>query len=337
MVPSRNGTRSKRLRAALGSIALAMAGFAWLAITGCGSSPPKSPTAATEPPGTLTITGPQTFSERESVSLTATLRSAGGVTSDVTTSVSWASDTPDIVTIDARGVATGIVAGAGRIRASLGAVSATAAVQVSVGRRRFTGVIHESAPTEGTAVAGATVRIIGGSASEQQTVSDSSGRFGVDLVAGAYQVLVAAPGYDPTSLVLTLETNGTPLSLALVPTLREVRFQFAAQPPTPGVFVIQRTFPIDLHHPGEIRVEITNDTYSHSGGEDAFCLELRDSAGRMVAQSRGFYDVRPFPIRQAAGIGHYEVKVLVCDPQSPVLNVPYYSVTTFAGEIKHPR
>jgi hypothetical protein len=316
--------------------------FVWIlplvavAALGCDRSSPP-PTAPSTAGGSITISGGRPLIEGDTATLTATLRSSTGASSDVTGTVTWSSDTPGVATVSDRGVVTALAAGNAQIRAALQAISGATTLVVAAGAHVVSGEIHESAPTERIRIRGATIAVVDSGGGAQTALSDAAGNFTLSARTGLAQIAVSAAGYDRTTTSVDVRAD-TALSLALVPVLQEVRLTFPSEPPRPGLFVDERTFHVDLHHAGEIRAAITGASVSHGDGEQVFCMELRDSSNRVINRSRGSFDVRPFPIHMGVGIGSYEVKVMVCADSVAFINVfPSFSATTLSGEIKHPR
>jgi hypothetical protein len=225
--------------------------------------------------------------------------------------------------------------GDGRIRATLQAISGAATIAVGAASRSLLGRVHESAPTEQVAVAGATVVVIDSAGTTHSLVSDTGGNFNVSLQPGAAQITISADGYETSTVTIDVNANAAPLSLALVPRLREVRFEFPAEAPRPGYFVEERTFHVDMHHAGELRAAVTGESVSHGDAEE-FCLELRDMTNRVLDQTCGGFDVLPMPISRNLSIEAYEVKVRLANAFLALVAGPYWSATTLSGEIKHP-
>ncbi len=82
----------------------------------------------------------------------------------------------------------------------------------------LTGTVHESAPTESVAVAGATVQLLGQTAHTATT--DASGRYRfTNLTAGGGTLRVNKSGYDPVDTGVTV-SGATEQDVALTPTLQ---------------------------------------------------------------------------------------------------------------------
>ena len=306
-------------------------------VSGCGDRPPSSPASPSSNGGSITISGVRALSETETAALTATLQRPNGETSDVTRTATWSTDAPGVAAVDGQGVVTALAPGSAQVRATLQDITGTTTLTVAAASRVLRGTVHETAPTEGVAIAGAMIRLIDSGGTTRTAVSDAAGSFIVSARPGAAAITISAAGYDETTRSITVGTE-TPLSVGLVPSLREVRVLFASQPPSPSLLEVERTFRLNVHHAGELRVTITGESVSHGDGYGLFCMDVRDASNRLLARSQGGFDFLPFPIRQRVTPGYYEVKILVCRP-APLEFIsafPSFSVTTFSGEIKHP-
>ena len=245
--------------------------------------------------------------------------------------MTWVSDDPRIASVDQRGVVTALAPGEGRIRATVNTVSGTTALRILAGLRLLNGVVHESRPTEQNNIAGATVTAVDAAGNSQSAVADGSGRFTLRLTPGIAQITAAAPGYETATTSADIVTGTELLSLSLPPVLREVRASFAIDPASP--VIDQRRFRIYVHHTGELRAEYT------SGGSQAastyfyICIDVRDEGNRVLAQSRGFYDLVPRPIRLQIVPGVYDVKFSACYPSG---GPGVVNIAGFAGAVKHP-
>jgi hypothetical protein len=283
----------------------------------------------------IVVSGVETLTQGETATFTATLHSSSGESSDVSGTVGWSTDTPTVATVDEHGMVTAITAGKVQVRATLQGISGMATVAI-VAAAHVSGRVHESAPTEGVTIGGADIVVVDSAGSSRAIVSDTSGNFTVSLRPGAARMIVSAPGYETSTITVDASAETPELSVALVPVLREVRLYFPSEPPSPGSFVVERSFHVDVHHRGELRVAITSESASHSDGESNFCLEVRDSSNKILAHTNGSFDVWPGPIRLDVGVGAYEVKVSICGNSAALSGYPAFSAMTFAGEIKHP-
>jgi hypothetical protein len=177
------------------------------------------------------------------------------------------------------------------------------------------------------------VTVVSSDGTTETAATDAAGDFSVRLKPGAVQVTVTASGYD-TLATEVLSAPGAPLSLAVVPTAREVRISFPYiytgvlnKPP----LIEQRTFRIDVHHPGELRAQYTQ-SYVSASAQQGTCLEVRDANNRILIRSKGQYDMPAPPARLNVVAGQsYEVKFFVCPVGIPE------SLAGWGGEVKHPR
>ncbi len=106
------------------------------AACGTGSSTPTAPTTAlsTPTPGSLTISGAKsTNGVGTSQQLTATFKSSGGATSDVTAAATWLSDAPAVARVTSAGLVTTVALGTATVTATYQGQSGTARVSVATG------------------------------------------------------------------------------------------------------------------------------------------------------------------------------------------------------------
>jgi hypothetical protein len=297
-----------------------------------GCSDERSPTEPGRVAESVTVGGARTLTEGETVPLVATVRWSTGANETVTDGVTWVSDDPRIASVDQRGVVTALAPGETRIRATVNTVSGTTALRIVAGIRTLNGLVHESWPTEQKSIAGATVTAVDAAGNAQSAVTDSSGRFTLRLAPGIAQITVAAPGYETTTASADPTAGTELLSLSLPPVMREVRESFAYISPAPATFIDQRRFRINVHHAGEVRAEYTG-SYADASSHAHLCLQIRDSSNRVLARSRGAYDIAPSPIRLDVVPGVYDVSFFSCNPFGGPQVV---SLAWFSGAIKHP-
>jgi hypothetical protein len=299
--------------------------------SGCSeSTPPAAPAPMAE---SLSITGGRSLTEGETVNLVATVRWSTGQTETVTDRVSWTTDDPRIATVDGRGVVTAVAVGEGRIRASFSPVNSTLSIAVSSGPATVTGRLSESRPTEFVMVGGATVTAVDAAGRTESAVTDAGGRFAVRLIPGLARITVTARGYETMMTSADVARSGTDLSLGVTPELREIRNGFSIDRSALPI-VAQRTFRADVHHAGELRAAYSGSNTSASAQRHT-CLEVRRrSDNRVIAATRGDYDIPAGPIQVQVVAGEsYEVKFYSCNPFGPDVIV---SMASFGGEIKHP-
>jgi hypothetical protein len=308
-------------------MALALTACACL-LASCSEESRPTPTQPARVAESLTVTGARDLAEGETVALVASVRWSTGVTETVTDGVAWSSDDSRIASVDQRGVVTAVAPGDGRIRATLNAVSGTAGVTVRARRRTISGIVHESFPTEATALRGATVTATEASGKVLSVVTDAGGRFTLQEVATDARLTVDAPGY--ASAAFTPGPTDAPLSLALTPTQREIRESFDYVSRAAG-FVTQRSYRVAVHSAGELRAAYVN-SYDSASGQEFTCLEVRDAANHVLAQGHGSYDIPAGPVRLAVTPGYYDVKFYGCGSTRGSAS----NIAAYAGEIKHP-
>jgi hypothetical protein len=297
-------------------------------VSGCGGSPAKPSPAQTA--ASLTIGGARSLVEGESLTLVATVSWSSGGTEVVSNGVTWVSDDPRVASVDPRGVVTALSTGQSLIRATFNSVSGTTPVRVTAAPRAVSGKVHESLPTETVVVAGAIVTAVGADGATGSAVTDASGAFTLRLVPGIAQVTVAASGYETNTT--SVDVSSGDLSLALAPVLREVRETFDEIYPPPPSLIDARTFHFNAHHSGMVSAVFTQSWESASAMAHT-CIEIRDADGRVLAQSRGFYDIWAGAINLAIVPGMYQVSFWSCNPYGPT---PVVSMAGFGGEVKHP-
>ena len=255
---------------------------------GCSDDPPSQPTTPTPTVESVSISGGREMVEGETLTLTVSVRWSSGATETVSDGVTWTTENSSVASVTNRGGVTALAPGEARIRATLNSVAGTTMLKVSPGARVATGRVHESRPTEHIGVPGARVTVVSSDGTTETAVTDRAGSFSVRLKPGVVRVTVTAPGYDALATE-EVASPGVPLSLALVPTNQEVRIAFPSistgpvnnNPPQ----IQQRTFRIDVHHPGELRADYTG-SYTSASAQGFTCLEVRDSSNRVLAHRR---------------------------------------------------
>jgi hypothetical protein len=181
-----------------------------------------------------------------------------GESKTVTDGVTWSSENPSTATVTPSGVVTAVATGSAGIRAAFEGISTTAALTVSPGPRTVSGFVHETQPTETAAIAGATIVVVDAKGVTQSIVSDAAGRFSVRLPIGSTRFTVTAPNYDVSDRSTDIAVDTAPLSLALMPAMRDVRESFgqpwgngrAGMPGGP----FRGSASIVVHNPGTIRM-----------------------------------------------------------------------------------
>jgi Bacterial Ig-like domain (group 2) len=318
-------------------VAAAVCLLAAALVAGCSNST-TPPTPVTRAAG-LTISGLHSLEEGETAALTLTVRLSTGESKTVADGVTWSSENPSTATVTASGVVTAVATGSAGIRAAFEGISTTATLTVSPGPRTFSGFVHEAQPTETVGIAGATIVVLDAKGVTQSIVSDAGGRFSVRLPIGSTRFTLTASGYEVSDRSTDIGADSAPLSLALLPAMREVR-EYFGQPwaqwngqTLPGGPFREVSFSIVTHNPGTIRMAAEACVRGCLASEMAlFCAEIRDGSNRVVASARGQYDLAPdIPNIQTKGGERYQVKVGVC----PGLDATYM-MNRFSIEVKHP-
>ena len=303
---------------------------------GCAEDSPSQPTTPTPTVESVSISGGRDLTEGETLTLTVSIRRSNGATETVSDGVAWTTENPSVATVAGRGEVTALAPGEARIRATLLNVAGAATLKVLPGARVTTGRVHESRPTEHIGIPGARVSVVSSDGTTETAVTDGAGNFSVRLKPGAVQVNVTAPGYDALATEV-VATPGAPLSLSVVPTAQEVRISFpyiyTGVPNNPPL-IQERTFRIGVHHDGELRAEYTQ-SYMSASAQALTCLEVRDSNNRILASSKGQYDITAAPARLNVVAGEsYEVKFFLCLPGPIAAQI---TLAGWGGEVKHPR
>jgi hypothetical protein len=301
---------------------------------GCSDDPPSQPTTPTATVESVSISGGRDLVEGETVTLSVSIRWSNGSTGPVSDGVTWTTEDSSVATVTNRGGVTALAPGEARIRATFNNVAGATTLKVTPGARIVTGRVHESRPTEHIGVPGARVTVVSSDGTSETAVTDAAGDFSVRLKPGSVRVTVTASGYDALATDV-LAAPGAALSLAVVPTAQEVRISFpyihTGYPNNPPR-IQQRTFRIDVHHSGELRAAYTG-SYELASAQALTCLEVRDSANRVLASSQGQYDISPRPARLNVVAGQsYEVKFFLCPA-----GVSGVTLAAWSGEVKHPR
>src|SRR5712691_4245203 len=232
---------------------LVFLGIALITVIGCSPAAPTTPSLPTPiPPQVtgLTINGiPTPIAIGESAQLTASVTLADGVMKQ-TLNAAWQSSDTTVAMLSTAGVLTVVGGGNVDVTATAYGVSAKSHLFVPYD---VNGVIHESAPTQSVALAGASVVVRGGPHDGQTTMSDSAGRFTLrGIEAPGFGVLITKSGYDPASFqVLELPRDARP-DIALSPIGTEIltfsgtAFRFGQ---SPGVHLV------NVHTQGSVQID----------------------------------------------------------------------------------
>jgi hypothetical protein len=172
----------------------------------------------------------------QSIQLTATATVADGTRLDVTSQVAWQSSEVTVAVVSSVGLLTVTGSGETDVTATLQNIRGTAHVVVTKAaplppvRYDVSGVVHESPPTEGVALSGATVGIhfVGCPTcphDNESTTTDTDGRFTLPGIETAgFTLVVAKPGYETTFFnVAQLPRDGRP-DIAMLPPPGDISF-----------------------------------------------------------------------------------------------------------------
>jgi hypothetical protein len=281
------------------------------------------------------VAGTRPILEGETVALTATARWSNGATQSVTNRATWSSEDPRVATVSQQGVVFGLAAGEARVTATFNAVQSTATVSVA-GHAHFALSlhVHEGAPTENVSIAGAAVTAVDSGGNPSSGRTDASGRVVLNVRAGPVRITLASNGYETSETGVDV-TGEAVLELPLVPVLQELRQSFEyVYPVPPGMpFIDQRRFRVNAHHSGLLIAQYTG-TWQTASPQAHTCIEVRDSANRILDHTQGQYDNWAPVIRLAVVAGQaYEVAFYSCNPYGPAATE---SLAGWAGEVKHP-
>ena len=313
------------LLACSASLSLAIA----LASSACSGSPPTTPSSV---PQSLLISGPRVLLEGETGTFSATVQFSDGSSRVVADGVSWSSDDPRVATISQQGNANALFAGDTRIRATYGSLGGSSQLSVEAGARVVTGRVHESAPTEEVRIAGATVTAMDSAGVTSSVATDPEGAFVLTLRPGMARLTVVASEYETSQVTVDVPPEGTSLSLPLVPVSRQVILTFHyIYPPTPDL-VRQRTYRLDVYHPGLLEARYSR-SWQSASAQGNTCVEVRDRANRIVAGSQGMYD-NPAQLRVDVAAGAFEVKFFVCSVYG---FTPSFDLQGWGGEVRYTR
>jgi len=187
--------------------------LATVAIVVACSTSPTTPSIGHPPPPNVTpsrieISGPQSVAPGESTRFSAVLYMRDGSSRDVTAETTWSSRAPDVFSLSANGLATGLQAGDGMISAFFqrdGTFSATKElIVVPAGTYRLAGLVTEAGARTSTRVVGARVEVIAGTGAGLFTVTGNDGRYRLYGVAGSLQIRLTKNGYETSVLNLSV-------------------------------------------------------------------------------------------------------------------------------------
>ena len=186
---------------------LVLASFA-AAIIACHSpgSPTPTPTPTPQQPTlrAIKIDGPTRFAPTSSPKFTATGTMSDGTTQDFATRVSWRTSDANILLVNASGTAVARSSGEVSVIAASSVGSTGLGVMVIPdGTYRLVGTVKEA----GLPLSAATVSVISGTGTGLSATTDALGQYKLYGVAGAVQVQVSKPGYDPVTNTATIATD----------------------------------------------------------------------------------------------------------------------------------
>jgi hypothetical protein len=187
-----------------------------VSVAACGGDAPTSTTTSPVTPSpavafvtAVTITGLSTLAVGQTAQLGASAALSDGTRKDVTSQASWQSSNVAVATVSRTGLVTVKGPGDTDVTATFQSVQGTAHVAVAKQisqpvRFDISGVVHESAPTQGVALSGATVGIhfVGCPTcphDNEATTTDDTGHFTLrGIETAGFSLVVSKPGYDTT-------------------------------------------------------------------------------------------------------------------------------------------
>lgn len=170
------------------------------------------------------------------------------------------------------------------------------------------GVIHESVPTENVPVAGARVEVQGGLDAGAFAITDSSGRFRLEVKAAGFTLLVTKDGYDPASSVIALLPRDQQPDIGLVPDARPAHSSFTGNictiaPPFPQAltpcsgnnfpYPVEARYRLPVHRSGRAMISVK---YRYIGDYYWNYLNFQlQCGGRVIAEKRvdNLWDTHP--------------------------------------------
>jgi len=207
--------------------------IACVAASGCGSNPTSTqPTpSAGRTVTAVSISGPASPASGSVTSYTATATYSDGTTQDVTATASWASSTTNVCQVSATGVVTTVTAGTCDLSASVGTVRGT--LRLTVPEKPaptfvIQGQVHETAPTQSTAVPNARIEIVGGPLASQVFTTGADGRFVLPAVsAPGFDVYIKRQGYEDFRYHVGELPRDATADIALMPEAGQVNVTFS--------------------------------------------------------------------------------------------------------------
>ena len=275
-----------------------------LILAACGDSPtapPESPVTA------LAIAQPGSALRRgQTLQLIATATLSNGQVA-TPQGLAWTTSDENVATVN-NGAVTAVADGRATIRASLGAISASADIVVRTGGGTLSGLVTESAPTEDRPVPGARVVVAEGVYADTMAIADGAGRFMLNDVEGALRLRITAIDYQ--DLTATAHAGASAI-LRLTPELRRVTEsnQWTATPGGPYRENGRLTFA--MHHDG--LVEIAALAWLRDSDAAAHCAELRDDRNNKVWTRVTPWQGLVKKVLTLPGGRRYELKIHGCD------------------------
>ena len=297
------------------SVALTSWALALVVLTACEATPPATPATPTPPlPAVtaLTIDGlPNVFAIGQSVQLKVSATLPDGTRLDATGQVTWQSSDEKVMTVSAAGLLTVTGPGEADLTATLRSVRGTAHLTVPKPGYAITGVVHESAPTHGVLLAGATVGIhFAGCPTcphdNQETTTDSTGHFtlpGID--SAGFSLVVSKSGYDTANFYVAQLPRDQHPDVSLAPSFAIVRqvFEGTIPPCRTDSFPLFRWCSVDhflgVYHDGEFTIEELSPPRT-SGDPGGWAIEIFQG-DRYMDLLCGFYTPCRGPLRIQGG------------------------------------
>lgn len=175
-------------------------------VIACGGehgSPPTAPTSATPKAMAMAIDGLRSpLVVGESVQLTATVSYADGSNRDVTRDAEWTST--DVAIVTANGLLTAVKPGYGGLHvvyrpAEIGKLVEFLVTPAPPSVPAIRGIVHETSPRPGLALAAVRVEIANGPYAGQATTTDYDGYFQFfGIQGGAFDLVASKRGYEST-------------------------------------------------------------------------------------------------------------------------------------------
>lgn len=244
-----------------------------IALSAC--SMPQSPVGPSVPAAHFAIVGPASGPPGSVLRYRGVLTRSSGITEDVTDRTTWESENPGLLAVNAPGAYSAATApGQANIHATYQGLFATDHVYVL---DAGTVALHGQAYDGRQPVPGARIAVIAGSGSGLQTATNAAGAYTLVGVGGSATVAVSLDGYQPQTMTLQFDGNGTTVDYALDFVLTPVggrpdisgawALTFAASPSCTELpaEAMQRTYPVTISQSGAsltISITVPHDRYA---------------------------------------------------------------------------